>query len=420
MDDSSQMDDSSGTRRPSGTDRPPGRPTVRRMLNTRLLVETLIVAAIIGPAAYFWYLWQVKRTADTILERAATLVEQKDDAAAAQYYFQYLKLRPGDADAQVRLAETFDRAAKGPGKSRAVQYYYEALGVAPPDKQCELHRRLAELLIELRRFGPAEDEAQEVLKREPNDPQGWRLVALALDGQMLRNGTLTRGRRPSEVGGACQRALQLRPGDAVIAAELSRLCREQPQWLGEKQQALSDADRRRLADGIMDAMVAANPRDAEALLARYGYRARYGLPGAKEDLAAVLKAAPDNLQVVLRSRRPSAARGRNGETRRGAVGPGPRRSRRSLPPLSPRHRDFSDGRGGLRRARRSRRQAGRAEGSCSDLATRPGEGREGQHCVEHAPGRCAPGPARIGPGRPGDHHFGADGRAIGAAVARGC
>ena len=84
----------------------------------RLLVETLIVAAIIGPAAYFWYSYQVKRTADAMLERAKKLAEEKDDAAAAQYYFQYLKLRPGDADAQVLLAEDVRPRRQGAGGER--------------------------------------------------------------------------------------------------------------------------------------------------------------------------------------------------------------------------------------------------------------------------------------------------------------
>ncbi len=297
------MDDSSDTRRsPPAANRPSARSRIRRVLNTRLLVETLIVAAIIGPAAYFWYWWQVKRTADAMLERAGKLAAEKDDAAAAQYYFQYLKLRPDDADVQVLLAESFDRAAKDmAGKPRAVEYYYQALGVAPADKQRELRRRLAELLIELRRFVPAEEEARELLKRDPNDPQGWRLVALALDGQS-RAGGLARGRSPTLVGEAFERALKLNPGDVEIAATLAGIYRERPQLLSEQQQALSDAERQRLADGIMDAMVAANPQSAKAQLARYRYRSRLpAWPIAKEDLAAALKNNPDDLEVVLQA-----------------------------------------------------------------------------------------------------------------------
>ncbi len=297
--------DNSDTRRSP----PPAKAGIRRVLNTRLLVETLIVAAIIGPAAYFWYWWQVKRTADAWLVQATKKTEEKDDAAASQYYFQYLKLHPDNADVQVLLAESYDRATKDvTGKKQAVEYYYQALGVAPADKQRELRRRLAELLIELRRFGPAEEEARELLKRDPNDPQGWRLVALSLYGQS-RAGGLTQGRSPTLVGEAFERALKLNPGDVETTDIFARICRAQPQLLGEKQQALSDAERQRLADGIMDAMVAANPQSAEARLAHYRYRlttpktdlaaAKTDLAAAKEDLAAALKDNPNDLKVVL-------------------------------------------------------------------------------------------------------------------------
>ena len=86
------------TKQTPSADRPVARPRFKRILNLRLLVETLIVAAIIGPAGYAWYCYQVKHTADAMLDRAKETVEEKDDAAAAQYYFQYLKLKPGDAD----------------------------------------------------------------------------------------------------------------------------------------------------------------------------------------------------------------------------------------------------------------------------------------------------------------------------------
>ena len=114
---------------PSGAlDSAAARPRTRRILDVRLLVETLIVAAILAPAAYFWYSYQLKRAAAAMLERAHDLAENNDDRAAAQYYFQYLKLRPDDVDTQVLLAKTYDRAAKGPReKESAVPYFYQAL-----------------------------------------------------------------------------------------------------------------------------------------------------------------------------------------------------------------------------------------------------------------------------------------------------
>ena len=296
------MDQMSDTNQsPSASNRPAARSRTMRIFNTRLLLRTLIAAAIIGPAVYFWYAVQVKRTAEAMLDRAATLVEEKNDASAAQYYFQYLKLRPNDADVQVLLAETFDRAAKdASAKAQAVEYYYQAIGVVPADKQRDLHRRVGELLIELRRFVSAEEEARELLKLDQNDRQGWRLLALALSGQS-RGGSMARGKDPTQVGEALQRARELNPGDVEIAGILADIYRNQPQLLNAEQQALSEAERQNLADQVVDNLVAASPDGAKALLARYRYRIRYRLSGAKADLAAALSRSPDDLEVVLQA-----------------------------------------------------------------------------------------------------------------------
>jgi tetratricopeptide (TPR) repeat protein len=287
------------------------RPKTKRILNLRLVVETLIVASILGPAIYLWYAWQLKRTEAAMLERAEKLVEDKDDRAAAQYYFRFLKLRPDDANGQVLLAETFGRAAKGlREKDRAVQYYYQALGVASPDKQHDLRRSLAEALLELRRFAPAEEESRELLKQDPNDPQGWRLLAMAIYGQS-RTSTMAKAGDVATVGETFQRARELNPGDVQLAIILAGIYRMEPQLLASEQQTLSDAERQALADRAVDDMVAANGQSAAAYLARHRYRLRYSLPNAEDDLATALKCGPDDLEVLLQAA--SQAR-RNAET----------------------------------------------------------------------------------------------------------
>jgi tetratricopeptide (TPR) repeat protein len=289
------------TKEASKPDRPAPRPMIRRIINLRLLVETLIVAAIIAPAAYFWYYFQMQRTAGAMLERANKLAAENDHAAAAQYYFQYLKLKPRDVDAQILLAETFDRAAKGTtGKAQAVEYYYQALGAAPSDKQPALRRRLAELLIELRRFVQAEEEARELLKTDPNDAQVARLLALALFGQS-RSGSLSGGQDLAAVGEAVEQANKLNPGDMEIAFLLAEIYRNRPELLDREKQSLPPAEREKLADQTMDDMVAAKPNDAEVLLARHRYRQRYQRAAAEEDLSAAIKSHPDDLEVLLQA-----------------------------------------------------------------------------------------------------------------------
>jgi len=112
---------------------------------------------------------------------------------------------------------------------------------------------------------------------------------------------MARGKDLAQVGEAAQRARKLNPGDVEIAGILADLYRNQPQLLNADQQALSETERQKLADQVIDKMVAASPDGAKALLARYRYRTRYRLPGAKADLAAALSRHPDDLEVVLQA-----------------------------------------------------------------------------------------------------------------------
>lgn len=170
----------------------------RRMLNVRLLVGTLIAAAVVLAAAYFWHGYQAGRAAEALLVRADTLEEEGDWASAAEYISRYLKLRPDDPRARVRLAETFDKCAWHYRRKRiAIDLYYRALGQTSDDpdvrlllqeKRPALRRRLAELLLEAgqlsgeaARFASAETEAK---KLSEGDSAGWRLLASAVYGQV--------------------------------------------------------------------------------------------------------------------------------------------------------------------------------------------------------------------------------------------
>ena len=86
-----------------------------KVLNVPLLAGTLIAVAVLGPAAYAWRSYQVKRTATAFLDRADVLERQEDWEEAAGYLHRYLRLRPNDTkatDLQIRLAKTYDKSAE--------------------------------------------------------------------------------------------------------------------------------------------------------------------------------------------------------------------------------------------------------------------------------------------------------------------
>jgi tetratricopeptide (TPR) repeat protein len=301
-------------------DRPArGRPRLRKTINTRLLVGTLIAIAVLSPTIYLWYRYQVGRTADAFLEQAESLAKTGDWNGAAGFYYRYLQVRPQDAAIRVRLAEAFDRAARVPvAKSRAIDLYYQALGVAAAEAQPDLRRRLAELLLELGRFASAEEEANRLLAANAHDPQGSRVLALAQYGQ-FRTGVLkvSDPEIAKKVSDELERALALDPSSLPLAQTLARVYRTEPQLLSSEKQALSAEERNRTADGFVDRAVAADANNPQAHLARYLYRldlylakVREGAPPsqstpllakAEDDLATALKLGPDDLAVVLAS-----------------------------------------------------------------------------------------------------------------------
>ena len=130
------------------------------------------------PGAYAWHAYQVHRTARAFLERADQLEADQDWTTAASYLHRYLSLQPEDSRARIRMAKTFDRGAKDwQQKSLAVNLYYDTLGLIPEKEQAAPRRRLAELLLEIRRFTAAEAEATKLLAADDKDPQGRRLLA---------------------------------------------------------------------------------------------------------------------------------------------------------------------------------------------------------------------------------------------------
>ncbi|MHB8956950.1 MAG: tetratricopeptide repeat protein [Pirellulaceae bacterium] len=306
-------------------------PQKRRMLNVPFLVVTLVLLALLAPAAHFWHGSQVKRTATSLLERADVAEKEEDWTTAAEYVQRYLRLVPGDVKAQVRLAKTYDKSATDFGrKQRAIDVYYQTLGVTQeviePDEIAAMRGRLVELLLELRRFAPAEDEAEKLrdetassLTTNPGNSQAAtlhasaaRALALARYG-LFRNGARIMesssddapgvvgvGAEDKAIGPTFVQALQLNPGDIQLAQQMAYVCRREPQiaLYGEvkSEPATSDppgsseaehaqdplspplppldkAARAALADQTIDRMVAENTDNPRAYMERYLYRA---------------------------------------------------------------------------------------------------------------------------------------------------
>lgn len=245
------------------------------VLNVRLLIGSLVAAALLSPAIYALHAYQVAGNASALLERAGLHEKDADWMLAAQDLHRYLQLRPDDVKAMVRRAEDFDKGAKpGTEKLRALQLYAAAMNEAP-DRE-DLKSRHMALQIELGNHRAALDEAADLLRKNAGDAAALRVNALAMHRQWSLRGS----KSLDDVVHAYQTAIAKNPTDAELATGLARLYRVELQQPAQSdREALSQQ-----ADEIMDRLVAAGGDKVGGLLARYVYRVTYNLPGADADL----------------------------------------------------------------------------------------------------------------------------------------
>ena len=288
----------------------------RRELNLALLIGSLVFVVTAAPALYFWREYQVNRTSGIFLDRATALEQSDDFGKAASYLHRFLRLRPESPHVRVRLAETFDQSATDPrAKQRAVELYAQALGAVEADKSepqpqlqlaqavPRLRQRRGQLQLELGRYAEAEAEARELLRVDKDNPDGWRLLALALYGRFQIGALRHPDKLAISVGATFEEALADDRGDVELAQIFARICRGHVKLLSEQQQRWSQDRRDISADAVMDQMVAAEPENAHTYLARFHYRERYELLGSQDDLKKALEYDRDDRFVVIAAAR---------------------------------------------------------------------------------------------------------------------
>ncbi|HZL88451.1 MAG TPA: tetratricopeptide repeat protein, partial [Pirellulaceae bacterium] len=273
---------------------------VRRSIRWPVLAISVVGLGVLALGLYLLHRWQLSRTATGLIALADAQEREGDWVKSAQYLDRYLRLAADDGPARVRLALSFAKGATRPeDKNRAVELHYRALAAGLKDRELELRRDLARLLVEAGRIQEAEKEAQAVLLSEPLDPAAHRVLALALASQVL-DGSLA-GQAQEKIGllGKVREARRLNPQDVDLAILLATLYRTFPEVVRAEHPELTEPARVQKATETLDLLVKDNPASAPAWLARYRYRAAYGLDGATADLAQAVKLAPDDAVVLL-------------------------------------------------------------------------------------------------------------------------
>ncbi|MEO8166489.1 MAG: hypothetical protein ABI619_13945, partial [Betaproteobacteria bacterium] len=278
-------------------------------VNVVALGITLALGLLLAISAYALHGFQMRRIAGAFLDQAERYEEQSEWRESADYLFRYLRLKPEDAAASARLAEAYDKSATIPAmKTRSIELYRRALGLAgeelAAEKKDKLQRRLVELLIEQQRFNEAEKECNNLLAGPggADDPEVHRQLAHALYGQHLLGELVGLRSDGVSAGAAFERAVQLNPRAGDMSATWALILRDKPLLLSDEQRERwpSRPDRVAHADQVMDQLVTNNPTDGEVYLARYLYREEHQLPDSESDLNQALALRhPEDTDTLL-------------------------------------------------------------------------------------------------------------------------
>ncbi|MDR3638835.1 MAG: tetratricopeptide repeat protein, partial [Isosphaeraceae bacterium] len=215
---------------------------------------------------------------------AATARDPSQWFAAAAVHEKLLRIDPEGAAAQ-------------DARRRLVGLYLRASDAV---RQSDSFRIAPEMAMNSLRYQAAERVARELIRRGATLAGDHRLLAMALESRALPGEEKALDDSISEYG----LTLELNPGDAVAAERLAGL-------LEDRKKEPERAER------VLDGLLKARPRDAEARLVRYRFFTRLGRDDrAGAELEAAAGLTPDDVSVQLSAVSAALRRGDIPATRR--------------------------------------------------------------------------------------------------------
>ncbi|MFO0968709.1 MAG: tetratricopeptide repeat protein [Gemmataceae bacterium] len=261
---------------------------MRRRLNFPCLVKTLAILLALGVSAHFLHAVQVRRSAETFLKRANEAVANGDYEPALPYFQNYLAIRPDDVAARAAYALALDHYARTPGARGHASSEMEKVLAAEPER-APLRYRYAVLLIEAGRVDDALPQVEKLVaagyRPEPPAPLPQHILGWCLEAK----------KRYADAAKAFASAVEVDPTRIATYELWVQTLLELP-----PEDAANPAEPEEKARAVLDRMVAANPKDAAAFLARFRFLERHGQPDeAKKDLDEAERLAPKAPGVFL-------------------------------------------------------------------------------------------------------------------------
>src|SRR5262245_1139157 len=248
------------------------------LLNKRLLLRLVIDLVILGGGLFVLHLGQSTRVPDARLCQSNAAAENGKMDKAIFYMRQYLELRPDDYDTAVKLADLMVEKAASPKDLTNAHFLYERVLREAPGRS-DVGRKLVALSLRMNRHADAMVHAERLLKESPNDGMLLAQVAESLWAQS----------RPEEARQAFAKAVTLNPTNVRAFDLYSRIL-------------VRHFRDPAAARAVLDAMVRANPADAEAFMVRARFLTTQDKPDdCMRDLDRVLLLDPENADALVLS-----------------------------------------------------------------------------------------------------------------------
>ncbi|HKB42483.1 MAG TPA: tetratricopeptide repeat protein, partial [Gemmataceae bacterium] len=248
---------------------------MNKRLNVRLLLRVGIALVVLGIATHLLHAFQVGRQARAFREDGYRAAQEKDFERSADALGRYLILRPDDREARLKRGVSLSRVAVTPAARERAYRFLEASLRKGPDN-VEARETLGHLAVQLGRFREAAQHLEPlrdapVDRAELEQTLAWCYIGAGDHRQAVR---------------CFENAIRQAPTCVVNYVQLADLF----QRTGQTDQARA----------VLDRLVRANEKSAEAHAARARYRQGVGqLDEAADDLARARQLAPDDAGLLL-------------------------------------------------------------------------------------------------------------------------
>ncbi len=261
----------------------------RYRVNYRLLFSLIVGGCISAVAAYFLWRFQVDRNANRLLERAKAAQAESDDQEAYDTLTQYVRLRPDENEARVRLGMAAAKLLERDDLDLPTQSdAYHTLGEAViRTGDIPLRRKLVDFYMT---HGAADRALQ---------PIDELLAAGQQDAELkvMRAKCLFASQRSAEAANYCFKLIgyNQKSGEFDAKAEVA----DQPEVYAYLAQYLYGDRKQDLAKQVIAQMIAANPKSRDAYIAQYQFLKRSDEANAQAPLETAYKLDPTDATVLL-------------------------------------------------------------------------------------------------------------------------